>query len=337
MCEKEETPLPEFSANGFDEELTPVPDYKRAANTASINFSGLLDEPLKLYEDLKSGCGGQLWPAGMVLAKHMLRYHRDKLQHSRILELGAGGGIVGLSVARGCRLGQPLYMTDQSEMESLMQHNIALNRLEDRVQARVLNWGQPLSAEIADFKPDIILAADCIYFEPAFPLLLQTLQDLLALSPAAIVFFCFNKRRRADMNLFKTMKKSFRVTEIEDDDQPVYSRIGVFLETTVHAMDQGTSTDPLKAPHVTYQRLPALQEAIIVFASGGYTGESVELDSALDPASPSDAEDVGGLADHLLLGPISAIAKRQSLSLYYTSSKGIYTVQPCRAVLSNFG
>ncbi len=49
-----------------------------------MDFSGLLGEPVKLHEDLKAGCGGQLWPAGMVLAKHMLRYHRDRLQHARM-------------------------------------------------------------------------------------------------------------------------------------------------------------------------------------------------------------------------------------------------------------
>ena len=27
-------------------------------------------------------------------------------------------------------------------------------------------------------RPDLILAADCVYFEPAFPLLVQTLSEL---------------------------------------------------------------------------------------------------------------------------------------------------------------
>ncbi len=57
------------------------------------------------------------------------------------LELGAGGGVVGLTVARGCpSLDHPLYITDMVEMESLMKHNISLNGLDDRVRARILNW-----------------------------------------------------------------------------------------------------------------------------------------------------------------------------------------------------
>ena len=59
------------------------------------------------------------------------------------LELGAGGGLVGLAVARGCDLGEnhpPLRITDQMEMFSLMRHNIALNGLEGKVEAMLLNW-----------------------------------------------------------------------------------------------------------------------------------------------------------------------------------------------------
>lgn len=94
--------------------------------------------------------------------------------------------------------------------------------------------GEPLSQEVLDLKPDIILAADCVYFEPAFPLLMQTLQDLLALAPTATVFFCFKKRRRADMQFLKAARKAFTVTEIEDEDRPVFSRDSLFLYTFTH-------------------------------------------------------------------------------------------------------
>ena len=94
---------------------------------------------------------------------------------------------------------------------------------------RLTNRGEPLSEEIVEFKPDIILAADCVYFEPAFPLLLQTLKDLLALTPTATVFFCFKKRRRADMQFIKAARKAFQMAEIEDEDKPIYSRENLFL------------------------------------------------------------------------------------------------------------
>ncbi|KAB5577663.1 putative methyltransferase-domain-containing protein [Coniochaeta sp. 2T2.1] len=229
MRSPDRSPSPEFSP-AMGEDLTPLPEYK-AATTTVLDFDGLLSEPLKLHEDLKTGCGGQLWPAGMVLAKHMLRYHRDKLAKARILELGAGGGLVGLAVAKGCKLEAPLYITDQMEMYDLMQRNIDLNGFQDRVKRILLNWGEPLSQEVVELQPDVILAADCVYFEPAFPLLRQTLTDLLTLCPSATIYFCFKKRRRADMHFLAKAKKTFKVVEIEDDQRPVFSREGLFLYT----------------------------------------------------------------------------------------------------------
>lgn len=91
--------------------------------------------------------------------------------------------------------------------------------------------GEPLSQEIVDFKPDVILAADCVYFEPAFPLLLATLTELLTLCPSTTIYFCFKKRRRADMQFLKKAQKTFHVVEVEDEDRPIFSRQGLFLYT----------------------------------------------------------------------------------------------------------
>jgi hypothetical protein len=43
--------------------------------------------------------------------------------------------------------------------------------------------------------PDLILAADCVYYEPAFPLLVQTLSEL-AIDDKTEVLFCYKKRRK---------------------------------------------------------------------------------------------------------------------------------------------
>lgn len=56
------------------------------------------------------------------------------------LELGAGGGLVGLAIATGCSVATPLYITDQENMLGLMEKNVALNGLSSRVTPLVLNW-----------------------------------------------------------------------------------------------------------------------------------------------------------------------------------------------------
>ena len=48
--------------------------------TLSLDFSGLLNPPLILKQDLTEGCGGKTWPAGLVLAKYLLRCKTDELK-----------------------------------------------------------------------------------------------------------------------------------------------------------------------------------------------------------------------------------------------------------------
>lgn len=69
----------EDNSIGISEDLVQSPIHK-AAGVSLVDFDGLLTSPLKLHEDLAEGCGGQLWPAGMVLAKYLLRRHRDSFK-----------------------------------------------------------------------------------------------------------------------------------------------------------------------------------------------------------------------------------------------------------------
>jgi protein N-lysine methyltransferase METTL21A len=124
-----------------------------------------------------------------------------------------------------------MYITDQLPMFALMGHNIELNGLQRDVKALILNWGEPLPQEVRQQRPNVILAADCVYFEPAFPLLLATLEELLALADDVVIYFCFKKRRRADNQFVKKAQKKFCITEVVDEDRPVFSREGLFLYT----------------------------------------------------------------------------------------------------------
>ncbi|EXJ77470.1 hypothetical protein A1O3_09696 [Capronia epimyces CBS 606.96] len=205
----------------------------KPATTTRLTFDNLLpsDSPLLLHEDLQEGCGGQLWPAGMVLARYMLTYHKVRsLLGKSIIEIGAGGGLVGLAVALGCQVDTKIWITDQLPMLALMEKNIALNNLEGRVGAEIYDWGTPPPSTILHSgteHPDILLAADCVYFEPAFPLLLQTLEDLIG--PSTTCYFCFKKRRKADMRFIRDMMKKFVVEQIAYTGREADQREGIFL------------------------------------------------------------------------------------------------------------
>jgi protein N-lysine methyltransferase METTL21A len=56
------------------ESLVPSP-ARIQAHITTVDFDGLLRTPLRLKEDVAEGCGGKLWPAGMVLARYLLRVY----------------------------------------------------------------------------------------------------------------------------------------------------------------------------------------------------------------------------------------------------------------------
>ncbi|EJF63020.1 hypothetical protein DICSQDRAFT_83873 [Dichomitus squalens LYAD-421 SS1] len=177
---------------------------------------------IKLAVDASPGCGGIAWPAGEVLSSYIAR--KGSLEGKTVLELGSGTGLVGLVAGH---LGARVWITDQAPLLDIMKRNVALNNLDGRVTVAEFNWGEPTPAGIP--KPDLILAADCVYFEPAFPLLVQTLTDLVT-DPSTEVLFCYKKRRKADKRFFTLLKKSFSWDDVADDPQrEVYSRDAISL------------------------------------------------------------------------------------------------------------
>ncbi|KAF8609463.1 hypothetical protein BDV93DRAFT_550982 [Ceratobasidium sp. AG-I] len=192
--------------------------------TIELSFAPL-DLPVKLVVDASPGCGGVAWPAGEVLSRYLAR--KGSLAGQCVVELGSGTGLVGL--VAGLLGAKKVVITDQEQLMKIMQSNIELNGLKDRVLASILNWGEPLPLDFPE-TVSLILAADCVYAEPAFPLLVSTLKDLNDKYASADILFCYKKRRKADKRFFGLLKKHFTWEEVADDlDREVYSREAITL------------------------------------------------------------------------------------------------------------
>ncbi|KAI0773826.1 putative methyltransferase-domain-containing protein [Fomes fomentarius] len=177
---------------------------------------------VKLAVDASPGCGGIAWPAGEVLSNYIVQ--KGALEGRNALELGSGTGLVGLVAGI---LGARVWITDQAPLLPIMKQNVRLNNLEYCVTVSELNWGEPIPVDIP--KPDLILAADCVYFEPAFPLLVQTLADLVP-DKSSDVLFCYKKRRKADKRFFTLLRKEFTWQDVSDDPRhEIYSREAISL------------------------------------------------------------------------------------------------------------
>lgn len=59
----------------------------------------------------------------------------------------------------------------------------------------------------------MLLAADCCYLEETFPLLLSTMEELIG--EKTVCYFCYKRRRRADKDMMKMVRKVFEVREVE--------------------------------------------------------------------------------------------------------------------------
>lgn len=218
----------------FDEELLPV-NKQENLGTSDLTFDGLLPTPLKVYEDGgASGCGGKLWPAGELLSRYLIREGTKNAKN--IIELGSGTGLVGLAIGiKEQRDDLNVWVTDIDILVPLMEQNIKLNGL-GNVHAEKLMWGEPLP-EFAK-NPDLILAADCVYLESAFPLLEQTLLNLT--ENGAPVLICYKLRRSADKRFFKKIRKHFNIEEIKDHkDYELFFPQAVYL---YKAMRKNTNT-----------------------------------------------------------------------------------------------
>ncbi|KAI9477921.1 MAG: putative methyltransferase-domain-containing protein [Benjaminiella poitrasii] len=212
-------------------DIVPVREQEVKAHVESVQFDGLPD-PVWLAQDLSGGCGGKIWESANVMIDYFIwkHLHRESLlfQDKTVLEVGSGTGLVGLAVAKLCPTVKQVILTDQLPMMELMQKNIELNKLDQVVKAKILNWGEPVPKDLSNI--DVILASDCIYLEVAFIPLIETLFELT--HQDAIIYLAYRKRRSADKRFFQLARKKFIFEDIQDDPQrAVYSRKGIHLFT----------------------------------------------------------------------------------------------------------
>lgn len=103
----------------------------------------------------------------------------------------------------------------------LMKENVLLNfptTASPPVHVSELDWGTTPPSSLSS-NPDIILAADCVYFEPAFPLLVETLCGLCPIGEDREVLFCWKKRRKVSSRLGLGHRLKYaRVSELTSSD-----------------------------------------------------------------------------------------------------------------------
>nr|XP_020446511.1 protein-lysine methyltransferase METTL21D [Monopterus albus] len=182
---------------------------------------------LKVKQCYLGDVGCVVWDAAIVLARYLeTKQFYDPSSGvnvwagRRVVELGAGTGVVGLMAAT---LGAQVTVTDLEDLQTLLKVNIQENQTlisSGSVTAKILKWGEDVSEFMPP--PHYILMADCIYYEQSVVPLVDSLK--LLSGPETCIICCYEERTegvnpKVERRFFELLQQSFKCEEIPLDRQ----------------------------------------------------------------------------------------------------------------------
>ena len=185
---------------------------------------------VQMYQATIGDVGHVVWDAAIALSKYIDTPHftttHNTMNDKLVVELGAGTGLVGLIAAK---LGATVYATDLEELVPLIRKNIDENTcsMKGSIKGVALKWGAKGDVLGLHRTPDIILIADCVYYEESLHPLIETVRSLCGRDTVVYVSY---EDRETDLkvelmkNFFELTRKYFDIKEVPLSAQdPQYS------------------------------------------------------------------------------------------------------------------
>jgi predicted nicotinamide N-methyase len=154
-----------------------------------------------------------IWDASIILSKYFENNQQKiKVKAKKIIELGAGKGLVGISLGI---LEANVVITDVGSVISSIKDNIKLNNLSN-VIAKELDWFNPKEED----RYDIIVAADVIWVSELIVPLLDTIDILSRKNPEVVVYLAHQQRSLISDRLFfdGLVDRGFTIEVVTDLD-----------------------------------------------------------------------------------------------------------------------
>ncbi|EPX72691.1 methyltransferase [Schizosaccharomyces octosporus yFS286] len=164
----------------------------------------LCDYSVRVYESqnvlLREGTtGARTWEAGMALAE--LLYHNPINPGTRVVELGAGTGLVSILCSK---MGASVLATDgDNNVCQGIKRNAHLNGCDIPVQRLLWGVDPPVYA-------DLVLASDVTY-EGDLRCLATTMNDLITVNPCCKILLAATLRRQETIDNFLRLLPNFHV------------------------------------------------------------------------------------------------------------------------------
>ncbi|KAJ7066587.1 putative methyltransferase-domain-containing protein [Mycena amicta] len=163
------------------------------------------DRKLRITEQTSFDLDKKIWDSGIGLSSWLVTHPLPFLDASnplRILELGAGTGIVSL-VLGALRPDDRIITTDVDSAMPLLQHNITNNK--SPIEAAVLDWDDTELPECVRLceSLDVVIMADVTYNTASFPSLVRTIKTLVEMgSTQPQVVMGYKQRDPAERELW---------------------------------------------------------------------------------------------------------------------------------------
>jgi hypothetical protein len=184
----------------------------------------VIHEPSMTADNL----GLKTWAASYCLAKRFVGMELE----GRLLELGAGTGLVGMAAAAAC--GADVLLTDLPEIQENLVKNLERNRdvIQSgggRVSAAILDWENPTSLDPArNDKFPIILAADVVYSLDHPRMIADVIEHWLSPGRSSRVIFELPRRSgfEEDLKAISTEMNRIGLEMLEEEEDTGYDDWG---------------------------------------------------------------------------------------------------------------
>ncbi|KAF6216369.1 hypothetical protein GE061_000710 [Apolygus lucorum] len=202
----------------------------------------MIDKTLLFYQNSIGNVSAVVWDAALVLAKYLnkrARKNEDWMRDLKVLELGSGLGCAGITAA--C-LGADVILTDLPDVIPQLSKTIELNRIpiaegRGKAMAMELKWGASVQPILDKWSgpPNVILVADCIYYEESVKPLVDTIKHLSGLTTEIIISQEIRETGRQQFFLdefVECLLVDFDLQEVQESDQDeVYRSEDIHLYT----------------------------------------------------------------------------------------------------------
>ncbi|CAF3265184.1 unnamed protein product [Rotaria sp. Silwood2] len=163
------------------------------------------------------------WPASICLGDYLMkRIHL--LENKRIIELGAGSGLLGLALLKYSDKILSYTFTDYSPMIlNLLRQNILLNFSDDEFNKRIkieeLDWNQYSIDENNQDCFNFILATDVVYDPSVIESLVKVIKILLQMNKQCSAYIANAIRNESTYNQFRQSlnESSLNICSIDTD------------------------------------------------------------------------------------------------------------------------